>query len=218
MQNSNFIRSAGLWCIVGAVIATVGAIVTATIPSTVPVNNLSYPFSPPVFVATEILWTISHVLMFIGVLGIARSGAVGNSMVGRVGLWIASIGMAAVAVAELGFAFFPNATMDNPTVEFIDNAIGMATMVAAIGLVLAGIAVLRTRHWHGWHAFTPLLCGLFVFAVFLPVLITQPDLFLWGIAGWSACFIPLGFALYQQGATATTTTTVTGSGTLGIGR
>ena len=38
MQNSNFVRSAGLWCIVGGAIAATGAI-AGTIPSSVPVTN-----------------------------------------------------------------------------------------------------------------------------------------------------------------------------------
>jgi len=56
----------------------------------------------------------------------------------------------------------------------------------------------RAGIWHGWQRFIPLLCGLFVFFVFIPITFTQPDLFLWPVAGWSACFVPLGIALYQQ--------------------
>ncbi len=138
--------------------------------------------------------------MLIGTIGFARSGAIGASRLGRIGLWIALIGMVLIVPSELGFAFFATATMDSLPGIFLSSAIGMATMVAALGFLLAGIAVLRAGRWQGWRRFIPLLCGLFVFVVFLPTLIVQPDLFLWPVAGWSACFVPLGLILYQQRA------------------
>jgi hypothetical protein len=200
MQNSNFVRSAGLWCIVGGAIAATGAI-AGTIPSSVPVTNLSYPYTPAVYPITEVIWSVSHLLMFIGTLGLFRSGVVGESRLGRVGLWIALVGMALIVPSELGFAFFPTATMDSMPVMILSTAIGLATMVASLGFILAGIATLRERRWQGWQRFTPLLCGLFAFVVLIPVLVIRPELLVWPIAGWSACFIPLGLALYRQHST-----------------
>lgn len=211
MQNSDFIRSAGLWCIVGGVIAVAGAIMTATIPPSVPVTDMSYPYTPLVFIITEILWTFCHVLMFLGTLGFARSGAVGDSRLGRVGLWIALVGMALIVPSELGFAFFPYAAEDSTPSMILSTAIGLATMVASLGFVLAGIATLRAYRWQGWQRFTPLLCGLFAFVVLIPVLVIRPELYLWPVAGWSACFIPLGLALYQQGSAASANMAVVGN-------
>ena len=102
MQNSNFIRSAGLLCIIGGAIVVVGAIVTGNTPSSVPVTNISSPFTPPVFIITEMIWTTCHVLMFLGTLGLARSGAVGDSQLGRIGLWIALVGMGLVVTTVYG--------------------------------------------------------------------------------------------------------------------
>lgn len=193
-----FVRRAGLWCIVGGAIAAVGATVTATIPSSVPASDLSYPYSPTVFRVTEVIWTVSHVLTFVGTLGLARSGAVGTSRAGQIGVRIALVGMALIAVIELAFAFFATETVEATPAVVLDSAIGMATILAAVGFVIAGSATLRTRRWHGWRRFTPLLCGLFVLVAFLPVIAIQPDLFLWPVAGWSACFVLLGLALYRQ--------------------
>lgn len=215
MQNSNFIRSAGLWCIVGGVVAVVGAIVTNNIPSSVPVTNISSPYTPPVFIITEVIWTTCHVLMFLGTLGLARSGAVGDSQLGRIGLWIALVGMALIVPSELGFAFFPNAAEDSTPGTILSTAIGLATMVASLGFVLVGIATLRERRWQGWQRFTPLLCGLFAFVVLIPVLVIRPELYLWPVAGWSACFIPLGLALYQQHSVSLAGTATVGGSNLG---
>lgn len=200
LDTAQFVRRAGLWCILGGVIAAVGATVTATISSSVPATELSYPYTPAVFRITEVIWTASHVMMFVGTLGLARSGATGDSNAGRVGVRIALVGMALIALVELGFAFFATEPEDATPAVVLDSAIGMATVLAAFGFVLVGVATIRTDRWRGWYRFTPLLCGVYVFVVFIPILVIQPDLFLWPVAGWSACFVLLGLALYQQTA------------------
>jgi hypothetical protein len=198
MEEVRFVRAAGMWCIAGGLIAAIGASVTASLPSAVPPGSISAPYTPGVFRVTEVIWTIAHVLMLLGTIGFARSGAVGSSRLGRIGNWIAIVGMALLVPCELGYAFFATADEGSTAVMVLDSAIGMASMIAGLGYVLAGIAVLRAGRWQGWQRFIPLLCGLFVFVVLMPITFTQPDLFLWPVAGWSACFVPLGIALYQQ--------------------
>jgi hypothetical protein len=190
--------AAGLWCIAGAAIATVGATATAAIHSSVPPADLSYPYTPTAFRLTEVLWTITHVLMFIGTVGLTRSGLLGTSRLGRVGKWIAVAGMALIVPSELGFAFFATAADDSTPSAVLGTAIGLSVVIAGLGFVLSGIAALRADHWSGWGRYTPLLCGLFIFVVLLPAQIIRPSAYLWPVAGWSACFLLLGLALYRQ--------------------
>lgn len=198
MERDRFVRAAGLMCLTGGIVVAVGAIVSATIPTSVPTTATSYPFTSEVFRFTQVLWATCHVLTFLGTLGFARSGAVGPSRLGRVGLWLALAGMALVAPLELGFIPFATVTTDSTPGMILSSAIGIATTVAGLGFVLAGIAVLRARRWHGWHRAIPLLCGLVVFVVLTPILAIRPDLFLWPIAAWSLCLALLGLALYQE--------------------
>lgn len=198
MVNDRFIRNAAAACVVGGLIATVGAIVTATVPASVPATQLSYPYTPTVFRMTELTWTLAHLLMFIGTIGLARSGAIGAAGGGRVGLRIALVGMALIVPAELAFAFVPTVDADSATAAVLETAIGMATLLAGIGFTIAGVAVLKAGVWTGWERFAPLLCGAFVLVVLIPVITVLPDLFLWPIAGWSACFIALGAAIHNQ--------------------
>jgi hypothetical protein len=76
----------------------------------------------------------------------------------------------------------------------------MATLLAGIGLTITGRAVLKAGRWFGRQRHIPLLCGVFVLAVLIPVINAIPDLFLWPIAAWSACFVLLGLALRGQEA------------------
>ena len=198
MPTSSFVRNAGILCIAGALIATVGATATATINTSVPAADLSYPYTPAVFRVTEVIWTVAHMLMFVGTLGLARSGLADTSRLAWTGLRIALVGMALIVPFELGFAFFATAADESTPSTVLGTGIGLSTMVAALGFTLAGIAALRAGLWRGWGRFTPLLCGLFIFFVFLPIQIIRPAAFLWPVAGWSACFVLLGLALYQQ--------------------
>ncbi len=189
------LRTAGLLCAAGGIIATVGATVTANWSTSVSPDDLSYPFSPGAFRLTELLWTLTHVLTLCGAIGLARSGLVGRSRLGSVGLWITLAGMALLVPCELAFAFVADVAEDSGTSVALGSAIGLAATLAGVGFLLAGIATVRNRVWAGWGRWTPLLCGGFVIAVLLPVQAVRPSIFLWPIAGWNACLVLFGLAL-----------------------
>lgn len=149
---------------------------------------------------TELVWTAAHLLMFVGTVGFARSGAAGTSRGGRVGLGVALVGMALIVPAELAIASFPTQARDSATVAVLETAIGVATLLAGIGLTITGRAVLKAGRRFGWQPYVPLLCGVFVLVVLVPVISAFSDLFLWPIAAWSACFVLLGLALRGQKA------------------
>ncbi len=198
MVDVRFIRTAGLWCVAGGLITAIGAVVTASIPSSVPADSLSAPYTPGTFIATQVLWAIGHALMFLGTLGLARSDAAGSSRLGRMGLGLVLLGMAAIVPCQLAFAFAATETEESTPGLILSSAIGTATMVAALGFLLAGSAVLRAGRWHGWRRLTPLLCGLVPYVALLPTLVFAPGYFLWPLAAWSACFVFFGLALHQQ--------------------
>jgi len=195
-----FVRTAALCCIVGAVIATIGTVVTALLPSSVPLTAASAPYTPTLYRLTQVIWAISCALILVGIVGLARSQAAGSSGLGRIGLWLAILGQGALVLGNLGFALFATATVTDAPYVFLATWMGIASLVTAIGFVLAGSAVLRARRWQGWQRWLPLFIGLYVFVVFLPILTLAPDFFNWPLAVWSASFGLLGVALYQRAA------------------
>jgi hypothetical protein len=70
--------------------------------------------------------------------------------------------MALIVPPELAIAFFPTQARDSATVAVLETAIGMATLLAGIGLTITGRAVLKAGRWFGWQRYVPLLCGVFV--------------------------------------------------------
>jgi hypothetical protein len=189
------LRVSGLLCIAGAVIAAVGATVEGTVTPAVSSADLSFPFEPTTFRLTEVLWALTHLLTLVGVLGLARSGLVGRSRLGSAGLRTTAVGMALLVPGELAFAAAADVAADSTTAVVLGSAMGLAATLTGVGFVLTGAATLREGTWTGWGRWTPLLCGMFVIAVLLPVQALRPSAFLWPIAGWNVCLALFGLAL-----------------------
>lgn len=123
-----------------------------------------------------------HLLTLFGALGLARSGLAPTSRAGRVGTTLAVVGMAAIIPCELAFIPFATSTDTDPGPMFASTAIGVASLVAASGFVLAGVAVLRAGVWRGPTRILPLLTGGWVFIGLTPLAIAVGRYFYAGIA------------------------------------
>jgi hypothetical protein len=132
---------------------------------------------------------LAVVLALFGALG-AQLGALG-----RIGFGVAALGQVLLVVAELVFPF------DGPVGEQIFN---FAPLLSGLGMVLAGIAVLRSGVWRGWHRVTPLLVGAWMLVVVIPLIIvfdgppaTAPVL---GLAGWDLSWALAAIAVLTESA------------------
>ena len=52
-----------------------------------------------------------------------------------------------------------------------DTLFAIAPNLVGLGLILAGIAVVRTGRWTGWRRYVTLVLGVYVFVVMTPVII-----------------------------------------------
>ena len=161
---------------------------------------ISAPQSVGTFRLLELVWTLTHVLTLFGALGLLRSGLAGTTRSGRIGTRLAVAGMALVIPCELAFIPFASSTDSDPGPMFASTAIGIASMTAAAGFVVAGIAVLRARTWPGPTRLFPLLTGVWVFVGMTPLIIADGRLFYVGIGVWNALLAALGLALVRLGS------------------
>jgi hypothetical protein len=122
---------------------------------------------------------VIHVGELLAVLALALSGAAGTSRTARVGLGAAVLGQAVLAAAEVVWPADPGLG---------DTLFGIAPILTGVGLIVAGIAVLRAGRWTGWRRFTPVVLGVYIFVVMTPVLIASggppAPASLWAITGW----------------------------------
>lgn len=180
MKQTSFVRSSALSLILGALLQ----LVLGTIQHVAPVWPPSLAFS-----IRNSAIALSHLLVLIGVIGLARTGGAGNGWLGKIGLGIAIVG---------GILFIPSELLIQFNQTLGSNLDGMCAMLLGLGLVLAGIAVIRARQWQGWHRVMPLLTGLYVFLVIFPAFaITKGPNFL-ALAGWGVPALLFGIALRAE--------------------
>lgn len=181
MDSVRLIRAYALVC---TVVTTCGAVYAGSIATT--------GWEPSWGFAVQALL---HAAVLVGILGLARSGAVGEARWGRLGIAGAVVGFALLALAELTYPVFPG---------LADPMFTIAPLLAGVGMVLAGAAVVRAGRWASWHRYMPLAAGVYVFAVLTPALVISggppAPLGLWAIAGWEAGWALFGLALLAEAA------------------
>ena len=195
---SSFVKSAGLLCLLGALIGAISGIVTAFIPPAVSSDWYSYPYTPTGFLLAQFVFMSNHVLLLVGILGLARSGAAGTGLLGRAGLWISVVGMAALALCEVGAMTLATSPYPSPRTDVLDTSYGVASILIGIGLSLAGVAVARTGEWTGWRRYVALICGVAVFVVVIPGILGPFLVARLAITVWMLMFAALGWALYTR--------------------
>ena len=87
-----------------------------------------------------LLNVVSHLLLMAGVAGVARSRAAGRGHLAVTGLAVTLLGLAVLVVAEVSWLARLGAT---------EALYGIATLAMMLGLILAGVAVVRARRWSG---------------------------------------------------------------------
>lgn len=183
MGTSGFVRSAGGWLIAGSLLGIGIGVKEAFAPT---------PFGTFENAVMQGIVIVANTLTLVGVVGLARSRAAGDGWLARVGLWIALLASA---------LFLPFEVVVAVNLDIGGPALGLCALFQGLGLLLAGIAVLRAGRWNAWQRFTPLLCGLYTFLVLIPALALSPAGYnAWALVGWQIPFALLGVALYQHGA------------------
>ena len=200
MVNTNIdsVRRAAIVGIVGATATAIGGLVVQAViqPSTtVSDERWSYPWSSSSLIPISILWASLHVLVFIGVLGFARSGLAGKSRGARVGVSVALAGTALLFVGELASIAVRNQHVHDAGAEVVGAIFAIAIVLSAVGFLATGIATMRARLWHGWRRFAPLAVGIWTTALLgLNVTKALPT----AVGVYGLCVLALSVALYTQ--------------------
>src|SRR5262245_1500867 len=164
-----------------------------------PPGLVRYPFSAETFRAFQSWFFVHHLGLVIGVVGFALSGATGVERFGRIASWLAVIGMAGLAGMELFAMQF--AEWDNKVASTgaMGAGYGITTNLVGLGMLGAGISVLRARTWSGWWRFTPLLLGITHFVVVTPAVFSNNWLIArLAIGTWMLLLAALGWGLMVE--------------------
>jgi hypothetical protein len=169
----------------GAAAGAVGALIAIGTSLAVPAGLMSGDASP----TGNAVDLVTDALLIGGLAGFAASGAA-RGRLARTGLSLAFLGLAVFALAAaLGFSDADAGEALHP----------ISVPLTGAGMLVAGVATLRTGHWNGWARGAPLLCGVVPFAVELPGFIAfgdSPTLHYFIACTWTAWLI-LSVALYD---------------------
>jgi hypothetical protein len=168
VESGQFSRTAGLLTMLAA---SLGAIIEGVLGLTHPaIINLG-------FVAGNTLGQAGGVCLvlmsFLGLSGLIRSGAAGESRPAKLGLGFA---LAIVALLSLISIYErPDSLQLHGLVRLLDGRAPLYSdwlllaplLVGVLAILVVGIAVLRAGRWAGWRAYTPLAVGLILLLSFL---------------------------------------------------
>ena len=186
-------RGLGLACAASGVIGTALALLMGVHVGDVPETQWSYPHTRGVFVVEAVLLALMHLMQGAGFVGALRLGAPGNSRPGRVGLWVALLGLVGLAVAEVWSGLIADEADDSSVAATVSGLFGISSIVFALGAIVVGVAVLRAGVWQGPWRWVVFATGLVIVALVTPANISgDPGLRQVALLIWSVLFIPLG--------------------------
>ena len=197
MQPSSIRRAGLLGAIGGALTVISGAIIQGIVQPASDVSNemWSYPWTSDAYVPVSLVLAALYALVFIGVLGFARSGVAGPGRGARVGTVVALTGTAVFFAAQLLSITVADQRVDLNGAGLVAACFALGGVLSAIGFIVAGIATVRARRWDGWRRYVPLATGIWLVA--LNILVVTPTLAT-ATAVYGLLLTALGVALWTQ--------------------
>lgn len=187
----------GLLTIIAGAVQGDGAMITAAYRNASPISDeqLSYPWAGTTAITTSLTWAITQVLIVVGLMGFARSGAA-PTKAGRSGARLAVAGALLYLIAHALSLVAYDARLDDPISVAVLSCFGVGTLLTAVGLIMAGTSALRSGVWAGWRRYTPLVLGAWMVAM-MPLQLT-PALPL-AIGVYALVVMALGLAMILEG-------------------
>ncbi len=197
VRSAVFLPSVGL---IAAAAAQIDAAITTNAfrsASPAPEDSLNFPWYGDLAGQISTWWSFSGLFLAIGFGAFARSRALRGSRSGRAGAWAAVVAAALLVVANFLSAANADAMMSDGISKVIIGCFSSATLLIAVGLTTAGIAVLRSGSWHGVARFVPLANGVWPF---LMIALLATPLLQVAIGIMAALQMALGAALIAEEA------------------
>lgn len=142
------------------------------------------------FYLSELIWLGAQVALLIGTVALWHSRPHDDARAGYVGFAIAALGRAGFVGAEI-------AALATGTTQ--EAALPIAALLTAVGMVVAGVAVLRARRWVGWRRIAPLAAGAYPLLAMFPFAAAAED----GppaltLGAWGAVLVVVGVAARSE--------------------
>lgn len=180
------VREGALALGIGSLVGVPIGVATATVlPQLAAPGSIAFGWSGAVL-------TLAHVAVLFGVAALATSAAARPGWLKNLGFAAALSGLGAQVAGEALIRFDMN----------LGNVFFTACMpLMGIGMILVGVAVIRTATWSGWRRFAPLACGLYIPVVLIPSFVIARGPSFAALAGLAAVYALLGLAMHLESST-----------------
>ena len=181
--DDDVLRPAALVVGIGSLVAVTIGIATATVSP-----ELAKPGTGG-FALAGVILTLAHLAVLSGIAILAASPAARPGRLKSIGFASALAGLASQTLGE--------------ALIRVDMSLGNVFFSACmplmgIGMIMVGIAVIRTGTWSGWRRFAPISCGLYIPVVLIPAFVIARGPSFVALAGFAAVYALLGLAMYGE--------------------
>jgi hypothetical protein len=197
-MSPQFLSGAGLIGLATGLLGALSALVMLLWPPQVAEQLVSYPFTTVGFYVAQAWFFVHHFGLVLALVALALSAALGKSRFARVGAWTAVIGMVALAFSEVLAMRYADWHHDTANAGWMGTSYGIAVTVIGLGMLAAGVGVLRADTWHGWRRWTPLAIGIATFAVVTPGMFGGFVIARLAIGSWLLLLAALGWSIYVE--------------------
>lgn len=187
-------RRAAIAGAVGAALTAASGVIVqfAVQPSSNVSDKLwSYPWSSTALIPVSLVYASLHVLVFIGLVALRSSRAIGSSRASRRGLSLALAGTALLFGGELGSIAIRHAGTDDTSAMAVGMFFAGGIVLTAIGFLVTGRATMRAGTWEGWRRYTPLLAGIWSSAL---MAVNATKALPTGVALYGVCLLAVFYA------------------------
>ncbi len=189
---------AGLIGLVTGGLGALSAVVLLLWPPQVPVGPVSHPFTTTGFLVAQAWFFVHHFGLVLVLVALAGSAALAGSRLARGGAWLAVIAMIGLSLAELLAMRYAAWDETAANAGWMGTAYGITVSAIGLGMVVAGVGVVRAAAWSGWRRWTPLAIGLAVFVVVTPGMFGGFVVARLAIGFWMLLFAALGWSVYVE--------------------
>jgi hypothetical protein len=190
----------GAACALSGVLGLVAGVVTLLYDPAVSNDQWSYPFSTSAQWVLSIGLAITHVLSALGFAGVLLARPYGGSRAAAVTLRIAVAGFGLLAVAEVLSGAIGGEDVDSSAAGWVGTVFGVASLMTALGGLVAGTVIVRAGQWNGLGAWMVLASGIAMVFLVTPANIDGDEsLRTAALVIWSLTLIPLGRTLARSG-------------------
>jgi len=192
----NHLQVYGGACFASGLIGVAGGLVTLLYTPAVPSDQWSYPFTTSVQWMASIGFAVAHALTALGFLGILKARPYAESRAATLTLQLAVAGFVLLVLAELLSGAIGGENVDSTAAAWVGTLFGVASLLTAIGGLVAGTVIARAGQWNGLGAWMLLASGVLMVVLVTPANVAGDVTFrTLALVLWSLTFLPLGRAI-----------------------